>query len=295
MTLETLLIPTDGSEPAEAAADRAAELAEQLDATVHVLSVADSSLATGAGYAGASPGIRTRLGEQATRRADRLGSAVRERGLDVETAVREGIPAEQIVAYADEHGLDAIAMGTSGRGGVARAVVGSVADKVVRIAPVPVLTINRAAVDDGTRVASILLPTDGSALAEAGAKRGVELAAQLDATVHCVTVLESGVADEIEPKAPEDGPTERTVRATDAVDRIAATARERGLETVTATATGEPAGELIGYAEANDIDMIAMGTAGRGGFRRAVVGSVTDRLVRTAPVPVFSVRVPEEE
>ncbi len=74
MTFDTLLIPTDGSEPAEAAARRGFDLATQCDVDVHLLSVADSSIATGAGYAGDSPSIRTRL--RGTRTGNRRPTSV---------------------------------------------------------------------------------------------------------------------------------------------------------------------------------------------------------------------------
>ena len=141
MPFDTLLIPTDGSDPAEAAARRGFDLAAQLDADVHLLSVADSSVATGTGYSGDSASIRTRLRDRADARATSLREHAEARGLDATAAVSEGIPAAEIVDYADEQGIDAIAMGTSGRGGVARAVVGSVADEVIRTASVPVLTV----------------------------------------------------------------------------------------------------------------------------------------------------------
>lgn len=148
MTYETLLIPTDGSEAAETAASRAFDLAIQLDASVHVLSVADSSLATGVGYSGDSASIRRRLRERADSQANYLRNRARERGLDATAVVREGIPSKEIVDYADESEPDAIAMGTSGRGGVSRAIVGSVADRVLRTADVPVVTINPTASGD---------------------------------------------------------------------------------------------------------------------------------------------------
>jgi len=140
--VETLLVATDGSRWATAAARRGFDIATQLGADVRVLSVADSSLATGAGYGGDSASIRASLREQADRRVTSLREEATARGLDATGVVREGIPAAEIVGYADGR-VDAIAMGTSGRGGVARAVAGSVADKVIRTATVPVLTVNR--------------------------------------------------------------------------------------------------------------------------------------------------------
>jgi len=245
MTVNTILIPTDGSDSAEAAAVRSFALAAQLDATVHILSVADSGLATSATYVGESPRVRDRLREQADVHATKLAGEARERGLDVKTVVREGIPAKEIVDYADEQGLDAIAMGTSGRGGVVRAVVGSVTDKVVRTANVPVLTVNGAAVDDGDEaVDSVLLPTDGSEPAEAAAARGVDLAEQLNAAVHCFSVADETVAGELDALVPDrDGGSDDplTDEADDNVERVVATATDCDIDCVSATATGDPA------------------------------------------------------
>lgn len=298
MTFNTLLIPTDGSDPAEAAARRGFDLAAQLEASVHVLSVADSSLATGAGYSGDSASIRARLRDQATDRAASLQEDAEERGLDATAAVREGIPAKEIVDYADEQGVDAIVLGTSGRGGVARAVVGSVADKVVRTATVPVLTLNGAAIDDEGSVDSVLLPTDGSEPSEAAAARGAGLAEQLGATVHCFSVVDEGVASGLDSLlADDDSPSvdDLAEQADDHVDRAATTVTDCDVECVSATATGDPAEEIVDYTDDHGLDMIVMGTHGRGGFRRAVVGSVTDEVVRTAPAPVLTVRAETSE
>ncbi|WP_243637863.1 universal stress protein [Natrarchaeobius oligotrophus] len=295
MTLDTLLIPTDGSDPAENAARRGFDLASSLDANVHVLSVADSSVATGAGYSGDSPSIRNRLRERAEVRAASLRDDAIERGLDATAAVRDGIPADEIVDYADERTIDAIVVGTSGRGGVARAIVGSVADKVVRTASVPVVTITSSAADRAERatgIDSILLPTDGSEAATEALERGRSLAAQLEATVHLLSVVDDDLANALGDASGDDvgSETDRRASAQSHLEGIAADVRSRGLEAVTATTKGRPSEEIVEYADENGVDVIAMGTHGRGGFERLLVGSVTDRVIRTASVPVFTVR-----
>ncbi len=190
-TIQTVLIPTDGSDRSTAAARRGFDLAAALDCTVHVLSVADSSIATGAGYAGDSPSIRKRLRETAAERADSLSDEATQHGIEASAVTREGIPALEIVRFAEDKEIDAIILGTSGRGGVPRAVMGSVADKVVRTASVPVITITPSAARAepiGT-VNTVLIATDGSETASAVANLGVGLAAQLRASVHFLTVI----------------------------------------------------------------------------------------------------------
>lgn len=289
MTFETLLIPTDGSDPAERAAARGFELADRLGASVHVLSVADSSLATGAGYSGDSPSIRAKLREKADDRATALRETALDRGLDATAAVREGIPAKEIVEYADEGGLDAIAIGTSGRGGAARAVMGSVADKVVRTASVPVMTVTPNAAGSDRTFDSVLLPTDGSEAAAAAAAVGLDLAEGLDATVHLLSVVDTTRSRRLSSLSSEASET-LFRNATETVEAIADTARDRGLDVAISVEEGTPAEEIVEYVDAESIGLVAMGTAGRGGFGRALLGSVADEVSRTASAPVLTVR-----
>lgn len=295
MTIQTVLILTDGSDRSTAAARRGFDLAVALDCTVHVLSVADSSIATGAGYGGDSPSIRKRLRQKATERATSLRDEASERGIEATAVTREGIPAKEIVTYADDSGIDAILLGTVGRGGVARTVMGSVADKVVRTASVPVITITPEAARAETTgtVDTILLPTDGSDPATAAAEFGVELASQLTASVHFISVIDhshssilSGILN-VESAADED---ELHEQATAQLDALASDARDAGVEAHVTVTDGDPAEEIVQYAESEAIDLIALGTAGRGGFDRLLVGSVADQVIRTALVPVLTTR-----
>ena len=293
MTIQTVLIPTDGSARSTAAARRGFDLATALDCTVHVLSVADSSIATGAGYGGDSPSIRKRLRETATERVTSLRDEATQRGIEATAVTREGIPAKEIVTYADDVGIDAILLGTSGRGGVARTVMGSVADKVVRTASMPVITITPEAARAETTdaVDTILLPTDGSEPATAAAEFGVELASQVNASVRLLSVIDgsrSSVLSRIrdtESAADEDGLHER---ATAHLDALASDARDRGVKTHVTVTDGDPGEEIVRYAESEAVDLIGLGTTGHGGFERLLVGSVADQVIRTAPVPVLT-------
>lgn len=291
MTINSLLIPTDGSERAEQAAQRGFDLAKQLDAEVHVVSAADSSLATGVGYSGDSPHMRRRLREQATDRAEFIGQKASERGLSVTTATLEGIPAQEIIEYAEDHDLDGIVIGTAGRGGVARAVIGSVADKVIRTATIPVITLNQTTLDSGQtggNIGSLLIPTDGSELAEIAATQGVELATQLGAQVHVLSVVEPN------DQQAEEGEKGAGEFADEAIKPIAEVCRGHGLDPVTSIQSGNPAEEIVAYASENDIGGIVIGTQGHGGFERWLLGSVTERVVRTAPIPVITLRATQD-
>lgn len=132
---ERVLVPTDGSVGTAHVALQAIDLARQYGATLHVLHVIDDpGLVSGEG---AVDECRER-GEQAVRRVEQIA---RVHDADATTELREGDPAETILAYADEIGADLIVAGTHGRSGVRRRVIGSVAERLVRHADCPVMTV----------------------------------------------------------------------------------------------------------------------------------------------------------
>lgn len=140
MSYETILIPTDGSEAVDGAVDRALELAETYGATVHALYVVRPVYTVEEGAERVYAALEE-AGEHATAEvAERAADA----GIEATTAIRHGPPHREILAYADGHDVDLIAMGTHGRTGLGRYLLGSVTEKVVRLADVPVLTVRAA-------------------------------------------------------------------------------------------------------------------------------------------------------
>ncbi|WP_137288474.1 universal stress protein [Natronorubrum halophilum] len=137
----TVIIPTDGSEYAEKAAETGFELAEKLDVTVHALAVGNVNLAEISSIGGAPPRTTEDVTEIAARWADDLAENAAEYGLEAKAVVRTGVPAEEIADYAAELDADMIVIGTAGRTGLEKRILGSVTDTVVRTAPVPVVTV----------------------------------------------------------------------------------------------------------------------------------------------------------
>jgi len=136
---DTVVVATDGSASVRRAVTAALDLAERFDASVHALYVIDEA------HVEASPAaVRDDLHAALAARGQEATGHVAERaGLDVETAVREGRPAQEIGAYAAEQDADVVALGTRGRHGENRLLIGSVAERVVRTCPVPVLTVRQ--------------------------------------------------------------------------------------------------------------------------------------------------------
>ena len=135
---DTILIPTDGSEYAEAAAQKGLELAQAHSARVHVVSIADAGPLGDIRLPGDATSAEDAISGKAAEYVENIAETAAERDLEVTSAVRTGSPGEQILEAADEVDADVIVMGTRGRGGVHRMAVGSVTDHVIRFGDVPV-------------------------------------------------------------------------------------------------------------------------------------------------------------
>jgi len=128
-----ILVPTDGSETAAAAMEEAIDLASTDSAEVHVLHVIDSWHYDTSIESAVEP-----LREEAEPFVERLAGLAEAAGVPVTTAIEVGRPAHHVLEYADDHDVDLIVLGTRGRGGLPRRLLGSVTQYVVAHAEVPV-------------------------------------------------------------------------------------------------------------------------------------------------------------
>jgi len=131
-----ILIPTDGSPGAQEAIEHGLEIAQQYEATVHALYVIDTRVSR------SGPLLESLQleGRKAVRDLEVAGTQA---GVTVVTEVVEGVPPQEILEYSAMQGIDLIVMGTQGRTGIDRFVMGSVAERVVRHSPVPVLIVRK--------------------------------------------------------------------------------------------------------------------------------------------------------
>jgi len=139
----------------------------------------------------------------------------------------------------------------------------------------------------------ILVPTDGSESAMEAAKNAVELAKQYDGTIHALYVIDIGAMwpDAYEGNVLHDFES----RGKKAVERVRERAEDAGIDVTDDVVTGgNPYRVILDYADENDIDCIVMGTHGRSGLEHYLLGSVTERVVRLAKVPVMTVHAPAE-
>ena len=144
---DAILVPTDGSPAAERAVDHALELASTFDATVHALYVVDAAL-----YSSLEAGIDSvieALEDDGEAAVEAVKSRCEAAGIGAETAVLVGTVHRSIRDYVDEHDIDLVVMGTHGRQGIERFILGSVTERTVRLSDVPVLTVRGNGDDEG--------------------------------------------------------------------------------------------------------------------------------------------------
>ena len=138
---DRILVPTDGSDGMARVISHAVDLADAHDAAIDAVYVVNSASYAGLPMESSWEGIDEMLHEDAEEAVAAVRDAGDARGVPVTTAVLEGSPSREIVEYAERSGCDLVVMGTHGRGGIDRLLLGSVAEKVVRASNVPVLTV----------------------------------------------------------------------------------------------------------------------------------------------------------
>ena len=137
----TILLATDGSAETERAEAHAVALAAAHGATLHAVYVADVASFAGLSVDASWEGVVSMLHRRGEQALERVRRRADDEGVTVETVTLEGSPSRKIVDYARRAGCDLVVMGTHGRGGIDRLLLGSVAERVVRSADVPVLTV----------------------------------------------------------------------------------------------------------------------------------------------------------
>ncbi|MDQ2073932.1 universal stress protein [Haloarcula sp. NS06] len=139
---DAVLVPTDGSEGAATAAEHAIDLAERHDASLHALHVLETEQVVDQIPEFEDSSIFDRLADAGQQAVDDLQAQAEDADIDtVTTAVKQGVPHEEVVEYVERHDIDVVVMATEGRTGPSRELIGSVTESVIRASPVPVLAV----------------------------------------------------------------------------------------------------------------------------------------------------------
>ena len=304
-----VLLATDGSKEADLAARSAAELAGKTGSELHVVHVFGLS----PWYAAYPEATRfdgaaledsvldedvQRISEQRARElldaeAEKLRSVG---GTQAQAHLVEGGVPQEIVGLAETIGAGLIVVGSRGHGGIRRALMGSVSDSVVRHAHCPVLVVRDGESERDFLPGRILLAVDGSEEASTAAQTAAELAERTDSELHVVHV------GEVEPVFHPERHGYRA-RYEELQEEARRLLEEQVGEIEAAGVTvsraylrmGRPDEEIVGLAEEIGADLIATGSRGVGGMRRALMGSASDSVVRHAHCPVLVVRPKKEQ
>lgn len=288
--IDSILIPTDGSDGALAGANCGVALASRTGADVSVLAVVEDP-----DWLQRFDGdVVSALEEDATDAVEDVAQAAREYddSLEITTVVKRGTPFQTIREYAARHEIDVVAMGTTGRTGIEKVLLGSVTENVLRTARTPVLTVppsaDISAVDD-VSFDQLLLPTDGSDGAAIATKWGVALANTLESTLHALSAVDGGPIAQV--TSSEDALEALEQRSEAAIDTVRDRADATGVTVAGSVRTESPTDAILEHTSDQDIDLIVMGTHGQTGIGQWFLGSVTENVVRQAEVPVFCVPV----
>lgn len=282
----TIMVPLDGSPFSEQAVPLAVAVGHRTGAKLYLVHVEEPLFGE----------VSESISEQVRERLDFLARSISEEAdISVTVGFLVGRVAEELIGYADQIDADLVIMTTHGRGGLSRAWLGSVADTLIRGSRIPVLALrprDAAPRVDTKAIDHVLIPLDGSAMSEEVLDHALALGGpdvhytllqviQLPIAVETVTVTSGFVLD---PRMIEAD----RAKALEYLNRVAEGLEGRVRQVDTAVLVDpQPATAILAYAEQNDVDLIALATAGRTGVRRLILGSVADKVLRGASTPVL--------
>ena len=282
MAFTRILCPTDFSPGAEHAMRRAIQIAKRTDAELVLAHVWHVPAIAFANEQLALSSLRQNAIDDVQRELEAVVRAASAQLASPATAtIRKGVPWTEIVSLLEEQAFDLCVIGTQGRTGLARVLLGSVTEKVVRHAPCSVLVVRP---DDVAKAFQhVLVPTDFST----SAAHALDLAESLVSSEGRITLLHvlevagpsPGRVSDADVAYLDDraGTALRDLAATKSSERIAAVPR-----------VGWPGVQILAELdEDQSIDLVAMGSHGRTGIKRALVGSVAEKVARYAHCPVL--------
>ncbi len=296
-----VLVPVDGSNFSEHALPYALGIARRTGATIHLALVHVPAEMVSPTYplADALEQRDREIREHDSAYMQSLVERLKPSGVDLHPALLGGRVGPALADYVDEARIDLVVMTTHGRGGLQRAWLGSTADSLIRHSMIPLLLVRPS---DETReigpesdreIRTVLAALDGSETSETALRDAFELGITDDASLILVYTLQPPVAA-ASPYLPHtiqlthDEMEIREEHMKRYLERVAEQAWLGGRETeVRVPVDYHPAPAILELADEKDVDLIALGTHGRGGLRRLVLGSVADKVIRGTHRPVL--------
>ncbi|HEY3112427.1 MAG TPA: universal stress protein [Gemmatimonadaceae bacterium] len=287
----TIMVPTDGSGFDREAIRVALRIAERSEAKVRLVRV----LATGSFFGMAAAAEGTSVAAEVVRSerdralSDLYALAAECRATanaDITVDLHAGPVADVLEGYARRHEVDLIVISTHGRSGISRMSLGSVTDSLIRHTSIPVLVVKPATSYLNPQVSDaferIVVPLDGSTLAEQILPRVMTLATLEEAEITLLHVLSSRSNSRNDVADPDATWWDKETPAQEYLFRIAKKLRRKGAPVRTDIVVSENVPDAIGdFAAREKSDLIAIATHGRGGLARMLRGSVADAVMHS--------------
>ena len=296
-----ILLATDFSRWARRAEDYACALACSWRASLTVLSVAEFPPGLNPDYPVNQQYLADLLKNASSQLVDLKGRAER-RGIAVTTRMATGIPSEEVITAARAEDSDLIVVGTRGKTGLAHVLLGSTAERVIRGAPCPVLTVRmepadteqeEGALSRSVMLERILVPVDFSDCSLDALEYAAVVAQQAKASLMLLHVLEP-VSYGLDFTLGHSRTREQVRETwTKRLEELAASLRVRQVPVESQLRGGLPSDSILDSARTLPCDLIVMGTHGRRGISHAFSGSVAEAVLRKALCPVLTVRNPK--
>jgi len=302
LQIQAILVPLDFSRASMQALKYAIPLAEGFHAAIHLVHVQPTDELTAISRAG---GLMLSCADSIALMQDRLDEVQRKQDVRFwpdNCHVTSGRPFEEICKLAREIKADLIVLPTRGHGRLKHVFLGSTAERVVRYAPCPVLiprgarfktiTWNGVTGATGLKVHKILVPVDFSKCSLVGVKYAARLAKDAGATLrlfHAIFPYTQALG--LDRVGADLTPLTKTAlaRAQAEMTELMGMSFLRGVRCETEIRTGPVIDEICGETSRDDIDLVVTSTHGRTGFKRALIGSVAEHVVRYAECPVIIV------
>lgn len=272
---DNLILAADGSEFSEGAVREAIKLASQCEAKLTALTVVEFNPE----FEALAPDAVEKMESEARAYIDSVKARAEKDGVACDALVRRSIsPYEPIVDEAAKLKADAIVMGRRGKTGIKRLLMGSVTARVIGHSPVNVLVVPRAV---EIRFENILVATDGSSYSEAAARGAMGFAKCAGCKVIALSVAE------------DKGDKAAMESAEENVNGVKVLADKEGVAVETVVETGRADEVIVDVAKKKGCDLIVVGSHGRTGLSRLLMGSVAERVVGHAECAVFVVKTAE--
>ena len=289
--IKNILCAIDRSPSSLQAFGYAIALARWQHARLNLLEVIEEAPPRGVRRAPKSDGVPKEIWTACERDLRRVLTARRAADVNVQIFVRKGNVVQEILAQAKHSRSDLLVIGSHGRSGVQRLVLGSVAEKVLRLATRPVLTVRR-----GVRLArenrppfkTILCPTDFSVAGNNAAAYAKRLAQEADAGLILMSAVDWPFGDAVRSGAVAELRKSIESNAREALIRLLPR-RTHGPRAQAIVAVGKASAGIVKVARAQSVDLIVMGVSGRGALDVALLGSTTHHVIREGSWPVLTV------